>query len=127
MKLNGKIRMFRESMGLTQKELAEKIGISEKAVSSWEVGAATPRMGMMQALADVFGVRMVDLLSDSTTENDFNPDLVPRRNHPKSVFDRVTKDLNDFDDMQLKRLISYAQKLIELHQILKEGEEDDNL
>lgn len=47
---------------LTMKELADKIGISESSVSLWISGKTTPRMGMIQKLADFFGVETDEMI-----------------------------------------------------------------
>lgn len=48
----------------TQKEVAEKLGISLSTFSSWCTGNKMPRMGKIQALADYFGVKKSDLIED---------------------------------------------------------------
>jgi DNA-binding XRE family transcriptional regulator len=49
------IRHLRESNGMTQDDLAKVLGCTNKAVSSWEVGAKTPRMGTIEKIASHFG------------------------------------------------------------------------
>lgn len=46
------ISQFRKSLGLTQKELAEKLHVTDKAVSKWERGINFPDLGLMEALAE---------------------------------------------------------------------------
>lgn len=45
------IKELREKRRLTQKELAEKIGVSDKAVSKWETGKGLPDIGIVEDLA----------------------------------------------------------------------------
>ena len=57
------IRRFRTERGLTQKELAERIHVSDKTVSKWECGAGCPDVSLLPALAEVFGTDVGVLLS----------------------------------------------------------------
>ena len=54
----------RKAMGLTQKELAEKISYSEKAVSKWESGAALPPSALLPLLASILDSSIDELLLD---------------------------------------------------------------
>lgn len=57
MTIASNIRTMREIYKLSQKELALIAGVTDKAVSSWEVGAKAPRMGNIQKIADHFGLQ----------------------------------------------------------------------
>lgn len=66
------IRLVRDS-GKTQKEIAEKVGVSPQTFNTWCQGIAIPRMGKIQALADYFGVGKSDLLDEPKVyENDLD-------------------------------------------------------
>ena len=56
MSISNNIRELRESYGLTQSELADICGVTSKAVSKWEIGAALPRMGAVEKMAEYFGI-----------------------------------------------------------------------
>ena len=64
------IRHLRTEMGLTQKQLAERINVSDKAVSKWECGNGCPDISLLTALADVFGTDICVLLSGETDKNE---------------------------------------------------------
>lgn len=64
MKLHEKIYSQRKLKGLSQEELAEKLGVSRQAVSKWETGEALPEITKLKGLADVFGVTTDFLLND---------------------------------------------------------------
>ena len=53
----------RRSVGLTQMQLAEKLGITDKAVSKWERGIAMPDTSIMLELCDILGISVNELLS----------------------------------------------------------------
>ena len=65
MKLHEKIYSQRKLKGLSQEELAEKIGVSRQAVSKWETGEALPEITKLKGLAEVFGVTTDFLLNDN--------------------------------------------------------------
>ena len=50
------VKQLREKRGMDQKELGEIVGVSDKTVSSWEINRTEPKMGIVQKLADYFGV-----------------------------------------------------------------------
>ncbi len=60
--LGNRITELRERAGMTQAELAEKLGVSNKAVSKWETGAAKPGTDRIRRLAALFGVSVEQLL-----------------------------------------------------------------
>lgn len=61
MNVGENIRRLRLARGLSQGQLGEFAGVSDKAVSTWERGHKLPRMAAMQRLADYFQVRVSDL------------------------------------------------------------------
>ena len=63
------IRRLREEKGLTQAELAERIGVSSKAVSKWETARGLPDIALMEPLAGALGVSVTELMSGNTVIN----------------------------------------------------------
>lgn len=63
------IRRLRETKCLTQAELAEKLCISEKAVSKWETGKGYPDITMLEPLTDALGISVIELLSGNDIIN----------------------------------------------------------
>lgn len=57
------IKSLREKLGITQAELAEKLGVSDKAVSKWETGKGLPDISMIQPLAGALGVSVIELMN----------------------------------------------------------------
>ncbi len=64
------IKRLRTDMGLTQKQLAERISVSDKAVSKWETGSGCPDISLLSALAEVFGTDIQVLLSGEIDKNE---------------------------------------------------------
>lgn len=56
-----KIRAYRERKGLSQKALAEALGVDQSAVSNWERGLSEPTAFNIRRLADLLGVKPGDL------------------------------------------------------------------
>ncbi|MBR6386277.1 MAG: helix-turn-helix domain-containing protein [Ruminococcus sp.] len=74
-KTGGLIRQFRLKLGLTQKQLAERINVSDKAVSKWECGSGCPDISLLSALADVFGTDIQVLLAGGIDKNERDKDM----------------------------------------------------
>ncbi|MGM9524583.1 MAG: helix-turn-helix domain-containing protein [Faecousia sp.] len=64
MKLNEKILQCRKRSGLSQEELADRLGVSRQVVSKWELGTALPELDKLKLLAKTFGVSTDWLLDD---------------------------------------------------------------
>lgn len=56
------ISMLRKEKGLTQQELAEKLGITDKAVSKWERGLGCPDISLLTPISELFDVSINELL-----------------------------------------------------------------
>ena len=57
------IKELRESRGLTQAELAERIGVSSKTVSKWETAKGLPDISLLQPLAGALGISVIELMN----------------------------------------------------------------
>ena len=68
MDLGKKIRAHRDELGLTQAELADKLGLTYSSVSQWESGRATPRTPILRQLAELFNTTVADLMGEDATE-----------------------------------------------------------
>ncbi|MBQ6274046.1 MAG: helix-turn-helix domain-containing protein [Oscillospiraceae bacterium] len=71
MELGKKIKQLRFKAGLTQEQLADKLGIGPQSVSKWENAVAMPDISTLPLLAEIFGVSIDDLF-DLTTEQRLN-------------------------------------------------------
>ena len=62
----------RKALGLTQRQLAEQLSVSDKAVSKWETGRGLPDVLLMPPLCAVLGITVNDLLSgEYVSERDY--------------------------------------------------------
>ena len=60
--IGGFIAVLRKANGMTQRELAEKLNVSDKAVSRWERDECAPDLTLIPVLAEIFGVTSDELL-----------------------------------------------------------------
>ena len=93
MKLYEKITLYRKKNGLSQEELAEKIGVSRQAVSKWETGDALPEITKLKALADTFNVTVDFLLDEETAEF-----MQPSKQPSVSVLDKYADKIDSCVD-----------------------------
>ncbi len=63
------IRTLRESCGMTQKNLAEQLYLSDKTISRWETGRGLPDISILPELAAVLGVSIAELLTGDCAVN----------------------------------------------------------
>lgn len=63
------IKALREKKKLTQAQLAETLGVSDKAISKWETGRGLPDITLLEPLAGALQVSVPELLSGRTLSN----------------------------------------------------------
>ncbi len=63
------IKELREKKKMTQRELAEKLAVSDKAVSKWETGKGYPDITLLMPIAEAFGISVTELISGNTVYN----------------------------------------------------------
>ena len=56
--MHKKIKQLREELGLTQKDVAQRLGLNPSAVNRWETGEKRPELPNLVKLADMFGVSL---------------------------------------------------------------------
>ncbi|RHR10506.1 XRE family transcriptional regulator [Pseudoflavonifractor sp. AF19-9AC] len=64
MSLSEKILSLRTQLGLSQEDLAEKLGVSRQSVSKWETGQSVPDLDKLIKLADLFGISVDELVRE---------------------------------------------------------------
>lgn len=63
------IKKLREAKEITQQQLAQEIGVSDKAVSKWETAKGLPDITLIEPLAKALGVSVMELISGDTVIN----------------------------------------------------------
>ena len=69
-KMRKYIAKLRKQKDMTQKELADKINVTDKAVSKWERGKGIPDIVNLEKLANVFGITIVELINSGKDNAD---------------------------------------------------------
>ena len=75
------IKMLRQNKNISKEELGNVLGVSDKTISSWEINRTEPKMGIVQLLADYFGVSTDylikgDLSKDAMIYSKLNIDFI---------------------------------------------------
>lgn len=65
-----RLRHYLKVNGITQLELAKKLGVGTTSVYNWCNGVKTPRMDKVDAMCDLFGCRRADLVEDNSSPED---------------------------------------------------------
>ena len=63
------IKELREKNKLTQYQLAEKLGVSDKSVSKWETARGFPDITLLEPIAEAFKISVTELISGNTIHN----------------------------------------------------------
>lgn len=69
------IRDLRNNCGLTQRELAERVGVEQSTISMIEKGERKPSLDLAEKLADIFGVSTDDILGRESTIEELPADI----------------------------------------------------
>lgn len=101
------IRQLRESHGMTQTDLGEIAGVSDKAVSTWESGLAFPRIGALERISKYFKIPKSMLIGDE--EDKQNLRLLEYYEQFKSLINMVNK----LDAVDRARLEERAAMMLE--------------
>ena len=76
----------RREKGMTQAQLAEKLHITDRAVSKWETGKSLPDSSIMLALCEVLGITADELLGGGRETGTMQPEISSAPGAPKSRF-----------------------------------------
>lgn len=82
--LSEKIYELRRKSGLSQEQLADKIGVSRQAISKWESGSSTPELEKLILLSEFFGVSIDDLAKE-------NQEVVSKNVEEKEELNKANK------------------------------------
>ncbi len=73
------IQQIRTEKGLTQKQLAERLHISDRTVSKWERGAGFPDLSLLEPLAEALELTVTELLHGQREEPQSEPQIITAR------------------------------------------------
>lgn len=101
MSIANNIIELREKYSLTQAELGEIAGVTDRAVSAWEKGVAEPRMGAIQKIADFFHITKSSIIEDAGISH-VTPNRIPVFGSvPAGVPIEAIEDIEDWEDIPL--------------------------
>lgn len=81
-KIAALIKQKRKAKNLTQTELANTLGVTEKAISRWETGRGTPDISLLIPLSDALNISVLELLNGEsvTNENETVIEIIKSKN-----------------------------------------------
>jgi len=112
--LGNKLRRLREKVGLTQKELAQRIGISHGLIGQIETGRTQPSIATLNSLAQALGVSACYFLLEGEDSLGEIPDgLAPELQSllQRPVLRAVLISLNSWNDKQLKSFLHWIDAM----------------
>ena len=96
----------RKELNLTQRELADKLYVTDKTISRWENGNYMPDLSNIIVLSDILGVSTYELLlGEEMTKEDKNKDNIETETRVLFSLDKeeeIIKKLNEIDDLIYK-------------------------
>ena len=87
------IAALRRARGMTQKELGEKLFVSDKTVSRWERDECDPELSLIPAIAEIFGITTDELLRGQRRSEDAAPPTPEAAARQKSKSDKQWRSL----------------------------------
>ncbi len=94
------IAVLRKANGMTQKELGEKLFVSDKTVSRWERDECTPELSLIPAIAEIFGITTDELLCGQKN----NPENTQASENRKNKTDKQMRLMLDTSRRKYNRL-----------------------
>ena len=102
-----RVAAARRRLGLSQTELADKLGVTGQAVSKWECGTALPDVELLLALSHLFGMTVNELLEDADPWRPEAWEMMRRRRDLQFFF--VTKRIDRLEKVLEKFTVEYEK------------------
>jgi len=102
------ISELRKEKGITQKELAGRLYISDKAVSKWETGHSVPDITLLTPLAEILGVTVTELLECRRIENADKLDVTQANDLVKKVIALSSEENSGRPKLCKKNVLTYT-------------------
>lgn len=122
------IRELREKKQLTQADVARILMVSDKTVSKWETGKGYPDITLLEPIAGVFGISVMELLSGNAIRNkNISSNMMRSGFHVCPVCGNVIHSMGEavFTCHGVQLMPCEAEEPDENHQILVEKSEDE--
>ena len=92
MEFSEKLTLLRKKEGLSQEQLADRLGVTRQSVSKWESGTAVPELVKMISLSEMFGVSVDYLIKDYMEE----PDSAEESSTDTARLEKKVDDLSQY-------------------------------
>lgn len=115
MKIGENIRHARQKAGLTQKELGEKLGISQAAVGQFESDKANPKIETLLKIATALNIQLSELVPmNNALDWTFEKIEENRIVREYSAIDMAIKDnLDKMNESAKKKVYNYTEDLVQ--------------
>lgn len=94
------LKRLRLERNMTQEELGDKLGVSYRTVSSWEINRTEPNMGTVQKIAELFGVKTDELIYDNNSLQGIKNIIPLPRLKPIPFYSLLSCGKGNFQDEQ---------------------------
>ena len=91
MEIGNKIQELRKKKGISQEELAEKIGVARQTISKWELGETSPDLKQAKELSKIFKISL-----DELTNNDIKEVLIEKTSNTERLAGLILKLIKFF-------------------------------
>lgn len=114
-KLGKTISTLRKNRGMTQEELAGRLGVSAQAVSKWENDISCPDIYTLPQLADILGVSVDELLSGRISSDFAEPEIGKKDSFGKKITTvKICVKRQNENDINVKipiKLVNFGLKI----------------
>lgn len=105
------ITYYRKQRGITQKELAKEVGITPSTMTDYMKLRSAPSFGVIQKLADFFGIKKSDIDTTFKEEKSTIPSSIPFQNFdPRQAI--LLSNYNKLNDNRKNKLVQTSEKLL---------------
>ena len=113
--LGEQIKKYRKKTGLTQKQLGEKLGISQQQIAQYENGKRVPKIDTLIKIANALNAKFSDLIPMNDTLEWISETIEENRIiHAYSAIDIAIKDnLDKMNEPAKKKVYNYTEDLIQ--------------
>lgn len=96
------IAALRRAAGMTQREMAERLNVSDKAVSRWERDESAPDLSLLPLIADLFGITIDELVRGKRNTDDLHNEMSRGVESPRSD-ERVRRGIQTIAGRELAK------------------------